>query len=196
MAHINGSGIQQHSDGGHLPYVVYMLGEYTDHGALVKERIIVSLAGEPLTEAATWREGHALALEFKRRDVRDSVTARFIRADWADAVAHLVDHPALIADAQRERDDHLMMYGDSNHVPLTGQDMLAWKRAEARKFEETESAYQKREADLAAAREEFYEAAETHWPDGLVSDRQSPEALAFEQWNERQLARRALGIIE
>ena len=116
--------------------------------------------------------------------MRDSVTAKFIRADWADAVAHLVDHPALIADAQRERNDHLMMYGDANHVPLTGQDMLAWKRAEARKFEETEAAYQAREAEMAAAREEFYASAEE----------QGSEAL--DELRGRELARRALGIIE
>lgn len=220
MAHLNdGSGVQAHSAGENFPYVVY-LREFYIHGEVTDSRIMVSLAGYDLAGVSSWHEGHELAALFKRTDVRTVAEAQAVqRYDaWAqqDAEQFAVSRSE---GEKRQRNDYDAMYGDEQHVPMTGPEMLAWKRAEVERFEEaerfdwvfrereTDAAFREREAEMAAAREAFYDDAEMNGI-GLLVEHDSIEvqkARLADAWQKfydaetadaRDLARRALGIIE
>jgi len=180
MAHIgNQSGVQAHSAGANFPYVTFRRDYHSAAGIYSHSAYVVTLAGAELDYQPSWAEAEARAAEFKAHGVKDRFDSQWLDALKLEVAADAEKFAVSRSEGlKRQRNDYREMYGNPDYVPPSLADVLVEASREAAGFRAAE-------AERVAAREALQDAAE-----------QSPEAEAYEQWNDRQLARRALGIIE
>lgn len=190
MAHINGSGVQQHSAGANFPYITFRRDLHASNGAYSHSVYVVTIAGDELGYADSWRKAEDMAADFKEHGVKDRFDVQWLAALKLEVEADAEKYAVSRSEGlKRQRNDYAEMYGDPDYVPMGGREVLASLSAEAAGFRGAE-------AERVAAREALERAAENEplfWRHDAMEQQRMQDDMT--DVGALQLARRALGII-